>query len=96
MCEILSQDTRLLIVVSNFDYLRQSLIPSMVNQLEAVFGGKMENDRQTLMTVVKELDQTLFDAYVKPKTLFVTNMVRNGVLDPDMDWYETPPPKGKH
>lgn len=81
-------------MVSNFDYLMQSLIPSMITQLESVLGSKIDNDRQTLMTVVKELEQTLFEGYVKPKSTFVMNIVRNGVLDPNMDWYETPPPKG--
>ena len=66
----------------------------MITQLESVLGSKIDNDRQTLMTVVKELEQTLFEGYVKPKSTFVMNIVRNGVLDPNMDWYETPPPKG--
>lgn len=46
------------------------------------------------MTVVQELDKTLFDGYVKPKATIVTSIVRRGILDPDMDWYETPQPTG--
>lgn len=71
-----------------------SLIPNMITQLESVFGTKIDNDRQTLMLVVKELEQTLFEGYIKPKSTFATNIIRNGVLDPNMDWYKTPPPKG--
>lgn len=46
------------------------------------------------MTVVQELDKTLFESYVKPKSAVLIAIVRNGVLDPDMDWYETPQPSG--
>lgn len=46
------------------------------------------------MTVVQELDKTLFDGYVKPKAAIVTSIVRRGILDSDMDWYETPQPTG--
>jgi exocyst complex component 2 len=49
---------------------------------------------QTLMTVVQELDRSLFEGYVKPKSAEVTAIVRKGVLDPAMDWLETPKPTG--
>ena len=37
---------------------------------------------QTLMTVVKELDKTLFEGYVKPRAKIVTDIDRGGILDP--------------
>ena len=46
------------------------------------------------MAVVKELDKTLFESYFKPKSASLTAIVRDGILDPQMDWYETPQPKG--
>ena len=46
------------------------------------------------MKAVKELDKTLFESYFKPKSTALTSIVRNGILDPEMDWYETPQPKG--
>ena len=107
------QDIRLLLVISNFGQLMNSLIPSMINQLESAFGVTIEDDRQasftisssnppptdnhslqTLMTVVRELDTTLFDGYVKPKTTVATGIIRDGILNSNMDWYETPQPTG--
>ncbi|KAH7882412.1 exocyst complex component Sec5-domain-containing protein [Phlebopus sp. FC_14] len=85
---------RLLLVISNFAYLSGSLIPSMLSQLESAFGTSNEDDRKTLMKLVLELDKTLFDAYVKPKSTVVTSILREGILDPEMDWYETPQPTG--
>ena len=49
---------------------------------------------QTLARVVRELDRTLFDSYIKPKSSHITSIVRGGILDGEMDWYETPQPKG--
>ena len=46
------------------------------------------------MTVVTELDKTLFEGYIKAKSDAVTNIIRGGILDDEMDWYETPQPKG--
>jgi len=47
------------------------------------------------MTVVDQLDQTLFDKFLKPKVAIATGKLRGGVLDPEMDWYETPQPTGE-
>jgi exocyst complex component 2 len=46
------------------------------------------------MTVAQELDKRLFDGYVKPKAVVVKEIIRNGILDSKMDWYETPQPTG--
>ncbi|TFY51780.1 hypothetical protein EVG20_g10840, partial [Dentipellis fragilis] len=87
---------RTLLVISNFGFLKRALIPSMLAQLETAFNLTIEADRQTLMTVVQELDKTLFDAYVKPKSAVLTAIIKGGILDPAMDWYETPQPSDQH
>ena len=46
------------------------------------------------MKVLQELDRTLFNSYASPKSSTLTAMVRAGVLDPEMDWYDTPQPRG--
>jgi exocyst complex component 2 len=47
------------------------------------------------MTVVQELDKSLFNGYTKPKVKAVTSILRDGILDPKVDWHETPQPTGK-
>ena len=47
------------------------------------------------MTVVDQLDKTLFENFLKPKVTIVTGKLRRGILDPQMDWYETPQPTGE-
>ncbi|KAG2066032.1 hypothetical protein BDR04DRAFT_1082425 [Suillus decipiens] len=85
-------NTRLLLVISNFAYLSGLLIPGMLSQLENALGISIEEDRKTLMKAVIALDKTLFDGYVKPKAAAVAVILREGILDKDMDWYETPQP----
>jgi hypothetical protein len=50
---------------------------------------------QTLMEAVARLDKTFFDGYVKPKAAVVAAILREGILDKDMDWYDTPQPTGE-
>lgn len=40
------QDTRLLLVISNFKHLSNTIIPSMLAQLESAFGFSMSEDRK--------------------------------------------------
>jgi hypothetical protein len=47
------------------------------------------------MSVVDQLDQLLFEKFIKPKVTVVTGKLRGGILDPKMDWYETPQPTGE-
>ncbi|KAJ7237307.1 exocyst complex component sec5 [Mycena haematopus] len=85
-------DTRLLLVISNFGHLANAIVPSMITQLETAFGISIMEDRNTLMTVVQELDKTLFEGYTKPKADNVTSIIRGGIIDSGMDWYDTPQP----
>ncbi|KIY47316.1 hypothetical protein FISHEDRAFT_74769 [Fistulina hepatica ATCC 64428] len=87
-----NMNTRLLLVISNFGHLNTSIIPSMMTQLESAFNMSLAEDRQTLLTVVQDLDKTLFESYVRPLADRVTAILRGGILDPEMDWYETPQP----
>ncbi|EIW77232.1 hypothetical protein CONPUDRAFT_168224 [Coniophora puteana RWD-64-598 SS2] len=85
-------DTRLLIVTSNFAYLQATLLPGMLTQFEDALGQSTNSDRQTLLKVVKELDQTLFEGYTKPKSARATSILREGIVGGGMDWYNTPQP----
>ncbi|KAJ3732617.1 exocyst complex component sec5 [Lentinula guzmanii] len=49
-------------------------------------------EMQTLMAIIADLDQTMFEGYSKPRAAVVTSLVRGGILDESMDWYETPQP----
>lgn len=85
-------------------------MPSMINQVEAAFGTSIANERrvcyllsswavvqlalQTLVEVVSQIDRTLFEAFVKDKIVHLTKVMRHGILESGLDWYETPRPTG--
>jgi len=85
-------DTRALLAISNFVYLERGLIPSMMAQFEAAANIAIETEKTTLMAVVEQLDRTLFEKFLEPKVTIATGKLRGGILDPEMDWYETPQP----
>ncbi|KAG1758869.1 hypothetical protein EDD22DRAFT_971931 [Suillus occidentalis] len=62
----------------------------MLSQLENAFGVSVEDEQKTLIKAVSTLDKTLFDGYVKPKAAAVAVILREGILDKDMDWCDTP------
>lgn len=47
-----------------------------------------------MMAVLEQLDETLFGNFLSPKVAIATGKLRSGILDPEMDWYETPQPTG--
>lgn len=47
------------------------------------------------MSAVDQLDQMLFEKFIKPKITVAAGKLRGGILDPKMDWYETPQPTGE-
>ncbi|EKM56994.1 uncharacterized protein PHACADRAFT_208160 [Phanerochaete carnosa HHB-10118-sp] len=93
LLDVSDSDTRLLLVVSNFGHLSKAVIPAMINELENAFNISIQEELQTLSAVVAELDKTLFESYVRPKATALMGIIRTGILDPAMDWYETPQPK---
>jgi exocyst complex component 2 len=47
---------------------------------------------QDLLRVMSELDRALFSGYIDTHSTHIVRLLRSGVLNPAMDWYETPPP----
>ena len=45
MVDLADPETRLLLVVSNFGFLKATLIPSMINQLERALSTSVDNDK---------------------------------------------------
>ncbi|KAF5390101.1 hypothetical protein D9757_003841 [Collybiopsis confluens] len=87
------RDNRLLLVLSNLNHLSKAVFPSMIAQLENAFGNNIGDDKQALTTAITELDKTIFEGYSKPRAEVVTGLVRGGILEDGMDWYETPQPR---
>ncbi|KAF8157048.1 exocyst complex component sec5 [Crassisporium funariophilum] len=92
LLELKDGNTRLLLVISNFNHLSKVIIPGMMTQLESAFGLSLAEDRYTLTTVVNELDKTLFEGYLKPRATIISDRIREAVLNSGVDWYRAPQP----
>jgi exocyst complex component 2 len=44
--------------------------------------------------VIRSVDRTLFEDYIKPKATVLTSLMRKGVIDSGVDWYDIPRPTG--
>jgi exocyst complex component 2 len=47
---------------------------------------------QNLIRVTSELDSALFTGYIDVRITQLTQLLRSGILDPNIDWFETPKP----
>ncbi|KAF8318792.1 hypothetical protein DL93DRAFT_2054306 [Clavulina sp. PMI_390] len=86
------RDTRMLLVISAFGHMRKEIIPGMLNQLESALSVSIGRERDMLEEVVEQLDETLFNDYAKGKSAVASSIIRKGVLESGMDWFETPRP----
>ncbi|KAH6909641.1 exocyst complex component Sec5-domain-containing protein [Coprinopsis sp. MPI-PUGE-AT-0042] len=89
--DVTDSNTRILIVISNLAHMASTFIPSMLDQLEAALNVSLREDKQTINTVIKELDRRLFSSYVDPKSEVVRSALRSGISG--VDWSQLPQPK---
>ncbi|KAF4616664.1 hypothetical protein D9613_008483 [Agrocybe pediades] len=86
-------DVRILLIISNLQHFRKTSLPHMVKQLENAFGVSLTEDRRTLVSVVDELDKTLFEGYVRPRGKYIAQKIKKAVIGDDkFDWDKTEAP----
>lgn len=49
---------------------------------------------QTLERILSDVDKTLFEDYVEQKASAANKIMQGGILNPNINWFETPPPTG--
>ncbi|KAI9328031.1 exocyst complex component Sec5-domain-containing protein [Zopfochytrium polystomum] len=79
-------DTRILVVLSNLDFLRSSAFPKLNALLELKFKHSPVTEVRILNNTMNHLDALLFDNYVRRKALKISGLVRSGVLYSGLDW----------
>ncbi|CAG8479390.1 21874_t:CDS:10 [Gigaspora rosea] len=89
-------DSRILLTISNLSNLKQFMIPRIVSQFEAAYKCSLVDDTQTLNDVINQLDGILFEDYLKRQTQKIRNIVVNGILSGDVDWYNISKPTEVH
>lgn len=54
----------------------------------------MSKDQALLMEVVDNMDEMVFEDYVRRRSAPLVAVIREGVLDGEVDWLNTPKPTG--
>lgn len=88
------KDTRLLITLAKFDQLKSTSLPSMVSRIGKLLDLDVTKDQGLLMEVVENMDQMVFEDYVKRRSQALVQVIQDGVLNGGIDWLDSPKPTG--
>jgi len=87
-------DARIMLTISNLQYLRTTLLPSMLEGLQSAFGREIGKETSTLMEVVTKIDSLLFEDYIQRKGEDIAVIIRKGILEDGLDWLDMDKPTG--
>jgi len=76
------QNVRMLLTLSNLNYLRREIIPQLISQFEASFSVKLAEESKTIRDVLGQIDARLFQSYVKPTVDKLATTINNGIASP--------------
>ncbi|KAF7732380.1 hypothetical protein EC973_005276 [Apophysomyces ossiformis] len=94
--DVHSMDVRILLTVINLAHMRAVVIPKLVSLFETAYKCNMEEELRTLTDIVDQLDQILFNDYIKRKSSTIRDIIRHGILFSGIDWYSISKPTEVH
>ncbi|KAG0038947.1 hypothetical protein BGZ82_010243 [Podila clonocystis] len=89
-------DPRILVTISNLNEVGKKTIPKLLADFERTCGLSMAEDGKALIEVVGQLDNILFEDYIKRKTVVASRVITDGILYGGIDWYSMAKPTGVH
>jgi hypothetical protein len=90
------QDTRIILTMSNIRHLQTKLLPTMLTKFEALYGLKSVDDKDMLQQIIGQVDEVLFEDYLKRKRETLQQITDAGLLGPGVDPLAEVRPKGEH
>ncbi|KFH67059.1 hypothetical protein MVEG_07582 [Podila verticillata NRRL 6337] len=89
-------DPRILVTISNLNEVGSKTIPKLLADFERTCRLSMAEDGKALVEVVGQLDNILFEDYIKRKTVVASRVITDGILYGGIDWYSMAKPTGVH
>ncbi|EMR09930.1 hypothetical protein PNEG_01689 [Pneumocystis murina B123] len=86
-------DTRILFTLSNFSHLKNNIIATLLKQFESLYSLSLEDDSKNLYSALVQLDNRLFDDYIKVKSESISQIIKNGILNSNSIWLSEEPPQ---
>lgn len=81
--------------MSNIQHLQTKLLPTMLSKFEALYGLKSVDDKDTLRQVIQQVDDVLFQDYLKRKRGTLQDITDAGLLGVGVDPLTEARPSGK-
>jgi exocyst complex component 2 len=75
----LAQNIRLIMTLSNLNYLKTEVIPHLLNQFESSFSVQLTDENKTITETIGQIDQREFTRYVKPIVEKLEKTINEGV-----------------
>lgn len=73
----------MLLTLSNLQYLRAQVVPSLNTQFENAFSVKLTDETKTIRDVLGQIDARLFQSYTRPSIENLRKVIGKGVTAPD-------------
>jgi len=89
------QETRLLVTLSKFYHLKEISLPTLLSTASKTLDADLSNDRETLMQVIDNMDQIVFEDFIKKRSRALVEVMENGILRGGVDWLNAGKPTGE-
>ena len=84
-----------MITLGKFHQLRETTLPNLLTTTAKSLDTDMSRDRDTLFEVVDNMDQIVFDEYIKRRGRNLVVVMEYGILHSGIDWLNTSKPTGE-
>ena len=81
--------------MSNIRHLQTKLLPTMLSKFEVLYGLKSVDDKNTLRQVIEQVDDVLFQDYLKRKRETLQEITDAGLLGAGVNPLTEVRPRGK-
>ncbi|KAK4134223.1 hypothetical protein BT67DRAFT_456188 [Trichocladium antarcticum] len=76
------RNVRMLLTLSNLQFLRSTVVPVLHTQFENAFSVKLTDESKTIRDVLTQIDARLFKAYTRPSIDALHRIIHAGVSSP--------------
>ena len=81
--------------LSKFHTLKESSLPKLLSAASEQLDADLSDDRETLIQVIDNMDQLVFEEFIKKRSRGLVEVMENGILRGGVDWLNAGKPTGE-
>ena len=81
--------------LNKFHQLRTTVLPNLIKRTAKVLETDMSKDEGLLMEVVDNMDEIVFGDYIRRRSLALSDVVKQGIINGGVDWLGVSKPTGE-